>query len=513
MTSASRCSTRPGSGGLPGQRQRHRRRRPGAEAGLDPVPGRRLIHETTDVTDLLVPGANALGVRFAGGWATERYGFRGEAAPFYSDQPAVAGQLVVTYADGRRQVVATDGTWRVSTGARSRPAGSTRGEDHDARLGQRPAGTGRDSTTRAWSAAAAAATRSRPERADLAGRPPDRGARVREVITTPSGRTLLDFGQNLVGRLRLTVERAGRHDDHAAPRRGARARRAVHPPLRSAEATDRYTLAGEGRDLGAELHLPRLPLRRGRRLARSCRPRATSAAVVLHSDMERTGWFDCSRPAGQPAARERGLEHARQLPRRAHRLPAARRAPGLDGRHPGLRPHGVASCTTCAGFLSSWLADLAAEQRRRRHRARSCVPDVLHGPARARRGLGRRRRRRALGAVRALRRLAASWPPVRQHAGLGRLSIAGRPATGLWDSGSSSSATGSTRPRRRTTRPTRKTDPDIVATPTSPAPPTCVARRCSAARGDRRRGALRRDSPTRSARPSGASTSPRPGGW
>ena len=116
----------------------------------------RLIHETTDVADLLVPGANALGLRFAGGWATERYGFRGQAAPFYTDQPAVAGQLVITYADGRRQVVATDETWRVSTGPIT-ASGIYTGEDHDARLEQsgwdRP---GFDDG--AWSAAAVGKT-------------------------------------------------------------------------------------------------------------------------------------------------------------------------------------------------------------------------------------------------------------------------------------------------------------------------------------------------------------------
>ena len=120
----------------------------------------RLIHETTDVTDLLVPGTNALGLRFAGGWATERYGFRGEAAPFYSDQPAVAGQLVVTYADGRRQVVATDETWQVSTSPIT-ASGIYHGEDYDARLAQ-PGWDRPGFDAAAWSAAAAAATRSPP---------------------------------------------------------------------------------------------------------------------------------------------------------------------------------------------------------------------------------------------------------------------------------------------------------------------------------------------------------------
>ena len=47
----------------------------------------------------------------------------------------------------------------------------------------------------------------------------------------------------------------------------------------------------------------------------------------------RTGWFACSDPLRQPAARERRLGHARQLRRRPDRLPAARRAARLDRRH------------------------------------------------------------------------------------------------------------------------------------------------------------------------------------
>jgi alpha-L-rhamnosidase len=69
---------------------------------------------------------------------------------------------------------------------------------------------------------------------------------VREVITSPSGRTLLDFGQNLVGRLRLEVAGpAGtvitlRHAE--VLEHGELGTR----PLRGAVATDRYTLRGGG---------------------------------------------------------------------------------------------------------------------------------------------------------------------------------------------------------------------------------------------------------------------------
>ena len=78
-----------------------------------------------------------------------------------------------------------------------------------------------------------------------------------EVITTPSGKTILDFGQNLVGRLRLTVTGAAgnvitlRHarcssDGELARAAAHRERdRHVHAPRRRAETwAPRFTFHG-----------------------------------------------------------------------------------------------------------------------------------------------------------------------------------------------------------------------------------------------------------------------------
>jgi alpha-L-rhamnosidase len=61
-------------------------------------------------------GRNAIGVRFALGWATERLGFRTSARRVWADQPAVAVQLGIDYFDGRRTEALSDGTRRTSTG-------------------------------------------------------------------------------------------------------------------------------------------------------------------------------------------------------------------------------------------------------------------------------------------------------------------------------------------------------------------------------------------------------------
>ena len=117
---------------------------------------------------------------------------------------------------------------------------------------------------------------------------------VREVITSPSGKTLLDFGQNLVGRLRLDVAGpAGtvitlRHAE--VLEHGELGTR----PLRAAAATDRYTLRGGGAgDWEPEFTFHGFRYAEVEGWPGELDPSAISA-VVVHSDMERTGWFSCS---------------------------------------------------------------------------------------------------------------------------------------------------------------------------------------------------------------------------
>ena len=339
----------------------------------------RLIHETSDVTDLLVDGPNALGLRFAGGWATERYGFRDAAKRFYADQPVVAAQLVVTYVDGREQVVTTDQTWRTAPGPVT-ASGIYPGEAYDARLEQ-PGWdrAGFDDTS--WSAATARdgivtpSARTSP----VVRRIEERA--VQEVVTTPSGRTVLDFGQNLVGRLRLTVDGpAGtavtlrhaevlEHDEL-----GTR-------PLRLAEATDTLTLSGTG-PITWE---PEFTFH-GFRYAEvtgwpgELDPDAITAQVI-HSDMERTGWFASSH-AGVDRLHENVVWGLRgnflyvptDCPQRDERL-------GWTGDIQVFAPT-ASFLYDVHGFLTSWLTDLALEQEHADGVVPFVVPSVLPGRVR-----------------------------------------------------------------------------------------------------------------------------------
>ena len=122
-------------------------------------------------------------------------------------------------------------------------------------------------------------------------------------------------------------------------------------PLRAAKATDIYTLCGGDNEEWA----PRFTLH-GFRYAEvtgwpsGSDPIAESVvAEVLHTDMERTGWFTASDPLVDRLHQNVVLGYARQRGRRAHGLPAARRAARVDRRPAGLRTDRGVSSTTPPG--------------------------------------------------------------------------------------------------------------------------------------------------------------------
>ena len=124
--------------GRPGAALRHRARRLRAPRSTatrvgDHVlaPGwtsyhHRLRYQTFDVTlapagKARTPSARSLG----DGWYRGRIGFGEGRRNIYGDDLALLAQLEVTYADGSRQVVATDESWRVPPARSSPPASTT----------------------------------------------------------------------------------------------------------------------------------------------------------------------------------------------------------------------------------------------------------------------------------------------------------------------------------------------------------------------------------------------------
>lgn len=335
----------------------------------------RLVHETTDVTDKLHQGNNVLGVALAGGWYTERFGFRGHAKPFYGEQPSVAGQLLLEYEDGTQEWIRTDDRWRATGRTPWVEAGIYHGEDFDARLKQ-PGWDIADFDDASWTAAAVRPSGPVPQARTSPEVRVTETLPVTAVLTAPSGETILDFGQNLVGRVRIRVSgNAGEtitlrfaevlENDELGVR-----------PLREARATDTYVLSGEG----VEEYAPSFTFHGFRYAGITGWPGefdpASVTAEVIGSDMRRTGWFETSHELLNRlhenvvwGMRGNFLYVPTDCPQRDERL-------GWTGDIQIFGPS-AAFIYDSHSFLSSWLVDVALEQEAAGGGVAFVVPDVL----------------------------------------------------------------------------------------------------------------------------------------
>jgi alpha-L-rhamnosidase len=337
----------------------------------------RLRYQTFDVTAMLREGRNALGAMLGDGWFRGRLGFNGGRRNIYGERLALLAQLEIGYADGTTERVVTDETWRAITGP-IRASDIYDGETYDARL-ERPGWSTAEHDDGDWSGV-------RTIERDLTTLVAPSGPPVRRVeevapvaiTTSPSGKTIVDFGQNLVGRLRIATRGAAgqtitlRHAE--VLEHGELGTR----PLRLAAATDRYTLGGDG----PKTWEPRFTFH-GFRYAEvegwpgELRPEDLRA-VVCHSDMARTGWFTCSDPLINRlhenivwSMRGNFLDVPTDCPQRDERL-------GWTGDIQVFSPTATFLYDS-AGFLQSWLADLAAEQADAGDVVPFVVPNVLPG--------------------------------------------------------------------------------------------------------------------------------------
>jgi alpha-L-rhamnosidase len=332
----------------------------------------RLIVSTHDITDLMVPGENALGAIVGEGWALGRLGWENKRN-HYSDRGGVYFELALETPQGMEYIV-SDTAVRAGTGG-LRANSIYDGEEYDATL--EPAGwdsPGFDDTgwgsveVLDWPLESLAEPIAEPIR------------RIEElspvgVITTPAGRSVLDFGQNISGRVRFTVNGPAGTTvvlRHAEVMTGGEM---DYETIRRAKATDRYTLAGNG----PETWEPRFTFHGFRYVDVEGWPgdleAADIVAVVTHTDMQRTGWLETSNPLLNQlhsnavwSMRDNFVGVPTDCPQRDERL-------GWTGDLNAFGPT-AAFLYDVRGVLGSWLTDLAIEQRISGN-VPWVVPDVL----------------------------------------------------------------------------------------------------------------------------------------
>jgi alpha-L-rhamnosidase len=275
----------------------------GERAGLDELtPGwtdyrYRLQYQVYDVTGMLRAGTNTVGAVVADGWWCGYVGYDPRrAAQHYGRYPELLAEIHITCQDGTKVVVITDEHWTESPGE-VRYADLLAGEAHDQRLAtpgwDRPGYGGPR-----WVPALTSVSAGTPLVAQL-------DEPVRATLEVPAravwpveGGYLADFGQNLVGRVRLRLP-AAKPGTRIQVRHGEMLDGGTlyTGNLRSAEATDVVVTAGPH---GAGWFEPRFTTHGFRYAEVTGWPgeldRADLVAVVLTSDMPAAGELDCSDP-------------------------------------------------------------------------------------------------------------------------------------------------------------------------------------------------------------------------
>lgn len=335
---------------------------------------RRLLYQTYDVTGQIVQGVNTWGALVGAGW------YKGDISyhrihNFYGEYAAFSGELIVRYEDGSEESICTDHTWK---GADSGIVFSDiyDGEVCDARLG-----------TEGWNRSGYAGNDWRTVQIVQQKREqicPQRGSAVqiqqtlpvKALLVTPKGETVLDFGQNISGWVQFCV--SGNSGDivelvcfETLDSQG----NVYTENLRTAKQTIQYICKGDEE----ETYHPHFTFQGFRYVWIKQYPGEVLSdrfeALVLYSDMDEIGTFECSNPLLNQlqsnilwGLKGNSVDIPSDCPQRDERL--------------GWTGDVQAFCNTACylmdihEFYRKWLCDLAADQQPD-GAVTYVVPDVL----------------------------------------------------------------------------------------------------------------------------------------
>ncbi len=193
-----------------------------------------------------------------------------------------------------------------------------------------------------------------------------------EIFTTPRGEQVIDFGQNMVGWVRLRLDGPAGHTVRVYHAEVLDKEGNFYTDnLRSAKARLEYTLRGGGEEV-YEPHFTFMGFRyvKVENWPGELTP-ASVTGVVIHSDMERAGSFECS------DALINQLQHNIRWGQKGNFLDVPTDCPQRDERM-GWTGDAQAFARTAAfnydvaAFFRKWLGDVAADQR-----ADGAVPFVV----------------------------------------------------------------------------------------------------------------------------------------
>ncbi len=319
----------------------------------------RLQYQVYDITDLLRKGDNATGVMLGNGWYRA---FRPNSNDLQNiSDLEVLGQIEIELADGTTRRIITDETWKSSTGAILKSE-IYDGEIYDARL-EKNGWCQPDFNDSDWEGVRLT-KRDKDHLVSTFSQPVRRIEEIdpKAIIITPEGDTVIDMGQNMVGRCRLKVQCPEgttiklRHAE-VLDKEG----NFYTENLRAAKQEVVYTCKGSG----TEVYEPHFTFQGFRYVAISGYPKEVTkdilTGVVLHSDLERTGTFSCNNPLINQ------LQHNIVWGQKGNFVDVPTDCPQRNERLGWTGDAQVFAPTSCynmqsAAFWTKWLHDLAADQ-------------------------------------------------------------------------------------------------------------------------------------------------------
>ena len=309
----------------------------------------RVQYQSYDVTDML-RGENEIVIGVGHGWFASRLGAPTSTRGVYGQYPAVIATLHIEYVDGEENIV-TDGEWLVGKSE------ITKSQIYDGESCDAQAVTEYSQNAEIYEYSTTLIAHEGEYVRET------ERIRAKEVIITPRGDTVLDFGQEVTGVVEFVIENAKGGETvkiecaEILDKNGE----FYNGNYRSAESLIEYTAKA-----GRQVYKPHYTFFGFRylRLTDWCeevRPERFTA-VVMHSDIKRTGYFEC------------GHEKINKLysnivwGQRGNFLDIPTDCPQRDERL-GWTGDAQVFCRTAAinydveRFFRKWLRDVAIEQR------------------------------------------------------------------------------------------------------------------------------------------------------
>lgn len=312
----------------------------------------RLQYQTYDVTDQIVYGDNEWTALLGNGWYRGNLGWEHQKE-IYGNRLGLLAELHLEYQDGTTEVVKTDEAWEVAESA-IRESELYHGETVDAQFEVR---NWQPVTILNESKEKIVAQENEPVR-KINTLP------AKELIRTPKGEIVIDFGQNMVGWVEFDIE--------GKPGQTVEIKHAevldsdgnfYTENLRTAKQTNTYILRGEGKETFAPRfsfqgfrYIQLIGFEDGQIQLENFR------GIVLHSDMEMTGDFKSSDEMINQlqhnivwGLKGNFLDVPTDCPQRDERL-------GWTG-DAQMFIRTASYLANVAPFFTKWLRDLEADQR------------------------------------------------------------------------------------------------------------------------------------------------------